>query len=97
MPSKLPEAIVKAPKTHKVRKGKGFSAAEVASVGLSIPQARKLNLRVDERRSTKWPENIEVLKTFLKQAEQNTEKRRRIKRGIETNKGETRGQEAKEK
>ncbi len=93
---KPPEVIVKAPKTRKARKGKGFSVAELTSSGLSIPQARKLKLRVDERRSTKWPENIEVLKTFLKQTEQKTEKRKRAKRSIKPKEKKTPKQEIKE-
>jgi len=77
---KPPDVVVKAPKTRKARKGKGFSVAELTNSELSISQARKLKLRVDERRSTKWPENIEALKAFLKQTEQKAEKRKRAKR-----------------
>jgi large subunit ribosomal protein L13e len=93
---KPPEVVVKAPKTRKARKGKGFSVAELTSSGLSIPQARKLGLRVDERRSTKRPENIEVLQTFLKQTEQKTEKGKRAKRSLKPKKKETPKQETKE-
>ncbi|MBS7643415.1 ribosomal protein L13e [Candidatus Bathyarchaeota archaeon] len=92
-----PEAIVKAPKTRKARKGRGFSVGELADMELSIPQARKLNLRVDERRSSKWPENIEVLKTFLKQAEQKMKKRKLAKRKAELKEEKLPEKETKEK
>ena len=57
------QAIVK--RKRKVRKGKGFSRGELKAVNLSVKEARKLGIPVDERRSTIHDENVKTLKTFL--------------------------------
>jgi large subunit ribosomal protein L13e len=49
----------------KQRVGKGFSLGELKAVGLSVEQARKLKLKVDKRRSTVHPWNIEALQQYL--------------------------------
>jgi len=49
----------------KRRVGKGFSLGELKVVGLSVEQARRLKLKVDERRSTVHPWNIEALRQYL--------------------------------
>jgi large subunit ribosomal protein L13e len=49
----------------KQRVGKGFSLGELKAVGLSVEQARKLKLKVDKRRSTVHPWNIETLQQYL--------------------------------
>ncbi len=55
------------PKTSgKRRKGRGFSRAELAEVGLDFSQALRLRLRVDQRRKTKHAENVKALKQFLR-------------------------------
>ncbi|MCD6402789.1 MAG: ribosomal protein L13e [Candidatus Aenigmarchaeota archaeon] len=59
------EAIVKSSDGH-VRKGKGFSRAEISHVGLTIQQAKKLGIPIDKRRKTAYVENINKLMEFLK-------------------------------
>lgn len=49
----------------KQRVGKGFSVSELKAVGLSVEQARRLKLRVDERRSTAHQRNIKALQQYL--------------------------------
>jgi len=49
----------------KRREGKGFSLGELKAVGLTVEQARKLKLKVDKRRSTVHPWNIEALQQYL--------------------------------
>jgi len=72
---------IKAPKPHgeppnpivvrrhrvlvKQRVGKGFSRGELKAVQLSLDQARKLKLKVDERRATTHKWNIEALQRYL--------------------------------
>jgi len=59
------EAVVPK-KSGKTRRGRGFSRAELAEVGLDFSQALKLRLRVDQRRRTKHAENVKTLKQFLR-------------------------------
>ena len=49
----------------KQRVGKGFSRGELKAVQLSLDQARKLKLKVDERRITTHKWNIEALQRYL--------------------------------
>lgn len=51
----------------KRRVGKGFSRGELKAVSLTIKEALKLNIPVDERRKTKYEENIETLRRHLLQ------------------------------
>ena len=51
--------------TYKARVGRGFSKAELKEVRLSICEARRLGLRVDERRNTKHEENVKKLEETL--------------------------------
>ena len=59
--SKLPEPLVKRI-NGKIRIGRGFSLNELAESGLTPDQAYRLGLRIDKRRSSKWPENVAKLK-----------------------------------
>ncbi len=52
--------------SFKTRIGRGFSIEELREVGLSVTEARKLGIYVDERRKSKHLENVEALKSWLK-------------------------------
>ncbi|MEM2213644.1 MAG: ribosomal protein L13e [Candidatus Nezhaarchaeales archaeon] len=65
----IPEPIVQVPSRKELRvrtrPGKGFSVPELKAVGLNVRRARKLGLRVDERRDSCREENVKLLKEFL--------------------------------
>lgn len=64
-----PKALVikKIGSTYRIRIGRGFSIEELKEVGLTIKEARKMGLYVDERRSSKYQENINMLREWLKE------------------------------
>ncbi|MCS7116347.1 MAG: ribosomal protein L13e [Nitrososphaerota archaeon] len=49
----------------KFRVGRGFSLLELKEAGLSIEDARRMNLRIDLRRKTMHKENIDLIKDWL--------------------------------
>jgi large subunit ribosomal protein L13e len=65
----VPRPIVQAPLRKelpvKLRTGRGFSVPELNAVGLDVKKARKLGLKVDERRDSCHEENVKALKEFL--------------------------------
>jgi ribosomal protein L13E len=60
----VPSATISRPLKHitKIRNGKGFSRSELLSVELDARKARRLGLRVDSRRTSKWDRNVNALK-----------------------------------
>ncbi len=62
----IPTATISRPLRHivKIRNGKGFSRTELLSIDLDANKARRLGLRVDSRRTTKWNKNVEALKNW---------------------------------
>ncbi len=51
---------------HETRVGRGFSYGEIERAGLSLGEARQLEIPVDKRRKTTHSENIQKLKELLK-------------------------------
>ncbi len=64
------EPFVKSPNDAKPRRGRGFTSGELKDAGLSIKEARDMGLLVDVRRKTNHPENVEILKNYVKEMEQ---------------------------
>jgi len=60
------QAIVK--RKRRIRAGRGFSRGELREVNLSVKEALKLGIPVDVRRSTRHDENVDILRSFLKEA-----------------------------
>ncbi|TFF92082.1 hypothetical protein EU545_02015 [Candidatus Thorarchaeota archaeon] len=63
------EPMVRAPKTAKPRRGRGFSRDELEQAELTMKDARDMSVLVDIRRKTAYPENVEALKQYLKDLE----------------------------
>ena len=59
-----PSVSVESPATNNPRKGRGFSKEELAAIKWNVKQAREAGLIVDERRKSKYKENIATLKVF---------------------------------
>ena len=75
----VPRPIVQAP-LHKelpvkLRVGRGFSVPELKAVGLDVKRARRLGLKVDERRDSRHEENVNILKEFLAKIPQSSRTR----------------------
>ncbi len=69
----MPKPIVKIPKAgYGFREGRGFSIGELKEAGLSVGKARTLGLYVDVRRRSVRKDNVEVLKSFLKEVEESS-------------------------
>jgi ribosomal protein L13E len=53
-------------KHGKQRYGRGFSRGELKKVGLSVKDALKFKIPLDSKRKTAHEENVEAVKTLLK-------------------------------
>lgn len=47
------------------RMGRGFSLGELKEAGLTIRDAKKMGIYIDERRKTVHPQNVERLRKIL--------------------------------
>ncbi|MFW9773979.1 MAG: ribosomal protein L13e, partial [Candidatus Thorarchaeota archaeon] len=69
-------AIVYSPsKAHNLRKGKGFSLAEIREAGKTVQLLKKLNIPIDYIRQSTHKENVEKLEK-LKISEKKGKKRK---------------------
>ncbi len=50
----------------KKREARGFSVEEIKLAELTVKEARKLGIYVDERRKSVYEENVETLKNAIK-------------------------------
>ena len=64
------EPFVKSPNDAKPRRGRGFTGGELKDAGLTIKEARDMGVLVDVRRKTNHPENVEILKNYVKEMEE---------------------------
>ena len=55
---------------YKIRTGRGFSIHELKEAGIPAGEAKHLSIPFDSRRSTSYPENVELLKKWTKQAKE---------------------------
>jgi len=71
---RLPGPVVRRPRLVKhggvdqgLRRGRGFSIAEIEEAGLTLQEARALGIRIDRRRRSKHPWNVEALRKFVEE------------------------------
>ncbi|MFX1539285.1 MAG: ribosomal protein L13e [Promethearchaeota archaeon] len=57
---------IPAPQTGDPRRGRGFSFKELKDAGLSLADARWMAIPVDSRRKSHHPENVKMLKDYVK-------------------------------
>ena len=60
------KSVVHAPtRKQQVREGRGFSLEEIKRAGLTLSEAKILELPIDKRRKTTHPKNIQTLKEYF--------------------------------
>ncbi|MEM1619398.1 MAG: ribosomal protein L13e [Fervidicoccaceae archaeon] len=70
----IPEAVVSSPRVpNRLRPGRGFSLRELEAAGLDAERARRLGLRVDPRRRSLKPENVEALRRLVESSKRGGE------------------------
>ncbi|MFX1491269.1 MAG: ribosomal protein L13e [Promethearchaeota archaeon] len=57
---------IPAPQTGNLRRGRGFSSKELKDAGLSLADARWMAIPIDSRRKSHHPENVKMLKDYIK-------------------------------
>jgi len=51
-----------------LREGKGFSRAELGEAVISIDEAVRLGIPIDNRRGTRYEENVKEVRTYVEEA-----------------------------
>ena len=71
---RLSGPLVKRPRLMKhggvdrgLKSGRGFSLAELEEAGLTLREAKALGIRIDKRRKSKHPWNVEALRRFVEE------------------------------
>jgi ribosomal protein L13E len=64
-------------KGRKQRYGRGFSREELKKAGLSFKEALKLSIPIDSKRRTTHEENVEIIKTLLKNMKTETKHKKK--------------------
>ena len=54
-------------KKFRPRRNKGFSVEEIKRAGLTLQDARQMNIIIDERRKSCREENVELLKKLIEE------------------------------
>ncbi|MBS7287600.1 MAG: ribosomal protein L13e, partial [Candidatus Freyarchaeota archaeon] len=81
--------IVRIPKeASKVREGRGFSLGELKEANITLQDAKKIGLRVDVRRRSVHKENVESLKSFMKELQKAKKKAEKVAKKVEKKKEE---------
>lgn len=57
---------IRAPRTGQKRRGRGFTKQELQDAGITPADARWMAIPIDNRRSTSYPENVAILKEYMK-------------------------------
>lgn len=57
---------IRAPQTGDTRSGRGFSLQELKDAGIGVADARWMAIPIDSRRKTHHPENVTLLKDYIK-------------------------------
>jgi len=66
-------------KRGKLRRGRGFSRAELREAEIDFRQTLKLGIPVDTRRKTKHESNVKVLKEYLRSLSSKKRKKKKPK------------------
>ena len=53
--------VVKSPRTHEIRVGRGFSLGELKRAGITLQEAKKFKVSIDSRRRSVREENVKRL------------------------------------
>ncbi|WP_291764429.1 ribosomal protein L13e [Caldivirga sp. UBA161] len=60
-----PVAMVKSPRSSRLKQGRGFSISEIKAVNLTINEARLLGIPIDARRKSTWEWNVKALQEYI--------------------------------